>query len=41
MVAPAFDITFDPSDCRVSGVWETDHAGTARLKHVWMTVEGA
>jgi hypothetical protein len=23
------------------GVWNTDDAGTARLQHVWMTVEGA
>jgi hypothetical protein len=41
VVAPGFAINFDASECEFSGVWDTDHAGTARLKHVWMTVEGA
>jgi len=41
VVVPGFAINFDASDCEFSGVWDTDHAGTARLKHVWMTVEGA
>ena len=40
VVVPGFAINFDTSDCEFSGVWDTDHAGTARLKHVWMTVEG-
>jgi hypothetical protein len=41
MVVPGFAINFDASDCEFAGVWDTDHAGTARLKHVWMTVDGA
>lgn len=41
MVVPRFAINFDESDCEFWSVWDTDHAGTARLKHVWMTVEGA
>jgi hypothetical protein len=41
VVVPRFAINFEASACEFSGVWETDHAGTARLKHVWMTVEGA
>jgi hypothetical protein len=41
LVVPGFAINFDASDCEFWGVWDTDHAGTARLKHVWMTVEGA
>ena len=41
VVVPGFAINFDASDCEFWGVWDTDPAGTARLKHVWMTVEGA
>ena len=41
VVVPGFAINHDASECEFSGVWDTDHAGTARLKHVWMTVEGA
>jgi len=41
VVVPGFAINFDASDCKFAGVWDTDRTGTARLKHVWMTVEGA
>jgi hypothetical protein len=41
VVVPRFAINFDASDCEFWGVWNTDDTGTARLQHVWMTVEGA
>jgi hypothetical protein len=41
LVVPGFAINLDAADGEFSGAWDTDHARAARLKHVWMTVEGA